>query len=76
MAPPAIDPALFPFESRFYDRQGKRYHFVDEGDGPPVLMVHGNPTWSFYFRNLILALRGSHRVLAVDHIGCGLSALQ
>ena len=36
-------------------------------------MLHGNPTWSFYYRNLVLALRGEYRVIVPDHIGCGLS---
>ncbi len=50
-------------------------HFVDEGprDAPPLLMVHGNPTWSFYYRNLISGLSDRYRTIAVDHIGCGLS---
>jgi cis-3-alkyl-4-acyloxetan-2-one decarboxylase len=48
-------------------------HYVDEGAGEPIVMVHGNPTWSFYFRNLIAGLRCRHRVIALDHIGCGLS---
>jgi haloalkane dehalogenase len=50
-------------------------HFVDEGQSsaPPVLMVHGNPTWSFYYRNLINGLSSQYRAIAVDHIGCGLS---
>jgi haloalkane dehalogenase len=50
-------------------------HYLDEGprDAPPVLMVHGNPTWSFYYRNLVLALRETHRCIVPDHIGCGLS---
>ncbi len=47
--------------------------YLDEGAGEPVLMLHGNPTWSFYFRNLVLALRGTHRCIVPDHIGCGLS---
>ncbi|MDQ8185342.1 alpha/beta fold hydrolase [Pelagicoccus sp. SDUM812002] len=47
--------------------------YVDEGEGFPVLMVHGNPTWSFYYRNVIKKLRGKFRCIAVDHIGCGLS---
>jgi len=64
---------LYPFASRFLDVGGHRLHYVDEGDGEPVLMVHGNPTWSFYYRELIKALRGHHRVIACDHIGCGLS---
>jgi haloalkane dehalogenase len=50
-------------------------HYLDEGprDAPPVLMLHGNPTWSFYYRNLVLALRGRYRCIVPDHIGCGLS---
>lgn len=48
-------------------------HYVDEGAGEPVVMVHGNPTWSFYYRNLVLALRGSHRCIVPDHVGCGFS---
>ena len=48
-------------------------HYVDEGQGPPLLMVHGNPTWSFYWRRLIHAFRSDYRVIAVDHVGCGLS---
>jgi pimeloyl-ACP methyl ester carboxylesterase len=52
---------------------GHRYHYVDEGRGPVLLLVHGNPTWSFYWRNLITGLRDRYRVIAVDHMGCGLS---
>jgi pimeloyl-ACP methyl ester carboxylesterase len=50
-------------------------HYLDEGprDAPPVLMLHGNPTWSFYYRNLVLALRGRCRCIVPDHIGCGFS---
>jgi haloalkane dehalogenase len=48
-------------------------HYVDEGSGPPVLLVHGNPTWSFMYREVIRAFRGSFRVLAPDHLGMGLS---
>jgi len=65
--------ALYPFAGRFFDRDGLRYHYLDEGEGPPVVMLHGNPTWSFYYRDLVRALRGRHRVLVPDHIGCGLS---
>jgi len=64
---------LYPFESHFLDVGGPRLHFVDEGEGEAVLMVHGNPTWSFYYRELIAALRSQYRVVALDHIGCGLS---
>ncbi len=63
----------YPFVSHFFDRQGQRLHYLDEGQGDPVVMVHGNPTWSYYFRNLVSALRGTHRCIVPDHIGCGLS---
>jgi len=60
---------------RDLDLGGLRYHYLDEGAGDPVVMVHGNPSWSFYYRNLVenLAGTGSYRAIAVDHIGCGLS---
>ncbi len=50
-------------------------HYLDEGPrgAPPLLFVHGNPTWSFHWRNLIQAFRGDYRTVAVDHLGCGLS---
>ncbi len=50
-------------------------HYLDEGprDAPPVLMLHGNPTWSFYYRNLVIALRGQFRCIVPDHLGCGMS---
>lgn len=64
---------LYPFESRFMDVGGQRLHYIEEGAGEPLLFVHGNPTWSFYWRDLILGLRDRYRCVAVDHIGCGLS---
>jgi cis-3-alkyl-4-acyloxetan-2-one decarboxylase len=64
---------LYPFESHTTKINGRNYHYIDEGEGPTILMVHGNPTWSFYWRNLIHAFRKNYRVIAVDHIGCGLS---
>ncbi|GJM26066.1 MAG: alpha/beta hydrolase [Phycisphaerae bacterium] len=63
----------YPFKSRWATIGGHRYHYIDEGAGEPIVCVHGNPTWSFYFRNLVLELRKQFRVIAVDHIGCGLS---
>ena len=65
--------SLYPFCSRYFDVGGARMHYVDEGAGEPLLFVHGNPTWSFYWRNLILGLRNSYRCIVVDHVGCGLS---
>ncbi len=49
-------------------------HYLDEGQGAPVLFVHGNPTWSFLYRDYVKALSSRNRVLVPDHIGCGLSA--
>ncbi len=64
---------LYPFRSHWLPINGHRCHYVDEGRGEPVLMLHGNPTWSFYFRQLIADLAADYRVIAPDHIGCGLS---
>ncbi len=70
--PPA---ELYPFESHWLELPGCRMHYLDEGppDAPVVLMLHGNPTWSFYYRKLVLALRDRYRCIVPDHIGCGLS---
>ncbi len=65
--------AEYPFESHFHLLGRLNYHYIDEGEGEPVVMVHGNPTWSFFYRKLILGLKGNYRCLAADHIGCGLS---
>jgi len=64
---------LYPFENHFLELNGLQYHYLDEGQGDPVVMVHGNPSWSFYYRDLAKALRDRYRVIAPDHIGCGLS---
>ncbi len=65
----------YPFTSHYLPSQGGQLHYIDEGprDQPVVVCVHGNPTWSFYWRHLILQLRQHFRVVAPDHIGCGLS---
>jgi haloalkane dehalogenase len=65
---------LYPWPGESLALEGdRRLHFVDEGKGEPVLMVHGNPTWSFYYRGLIRALSADRRCVAPDHLGCGLS---
>ena len=64
---------LYPFEPHLHNVDGHSYHYVDEGEGETVVMVHGNPTWSFFYRKLILGLREQYRCLAPDHLGCGLS---
>lgn len=68
-----VSDPLYPFASRWFDQPGGRMHYLDEGQGPPVVMLHGNPTWSFYFRRLVTELRGTHRVIVPDHLGCGRS---
>jgi cis-3-alkyl-4-acyloxetan-2-one decarboxylase len=70
--------ASFPFEPRFFDvdpARGLAMHYVDEGprDAPPILFLHGNPTWSFLWRELVREFRGRFRCVAPDHVGCGLS---
>lgn len=64
---------LYPFASRELMIEGLRCHYVDEGRGRPLLLVHGNPTWSFYWRSLLNGLSDSYRLVALDQIGCGLS---
>jgi len=64
---------LYPYEAHFLDLDGLGLHYLDEGSGPPVLCVHGNPSWSFYYRNVVNELSRDHRVIVPDHIGCGLS---
>ena len=63
----------YPFTGKHLDLGGLGYHYLDEGAGAPVVMLHGNPSWSFYYRNLVLTLRDRYRCIVPDHIGCGLS---
>ncbi|GAA1949185.1 alpha/beta fold hydrolase [Amycolatopsis minnesotensis] len=71
--PAWVDDDLFPFESRFVDIDGHTVHYVDEGSGPTLLLLHGNPTWSFLWRDVISALRDDFRCVALDYPGFGLS---
>ncbi len=64
---------IYPFKSHFMTIEEHQYHFVDEGQGEVIIMLHGNPTWSFYYRNLIKLLKNNYRVIVPDHMGCGLS---
>jgi haloalkane dehalogenase len=65
--------SLYPFASHEIKLDGLRYHYLDEGTGPVLLLSHGNPTWSFYWREIVTALKGEFRLIVPDHIGCGLS---
>ncbi len=64
---------LYPFTSQFLQLDRFRYHYLDEGSGETLLMLHGNPTWSFYYRNLILGFQDSYRCVVPDHMGMGKS---
>jgi haloalkane dehalogenase len=63
------------FTSHYFENNGVRQHYLDEGprDAPVMVMLHGNPTWSFYWRHLIHEFSKDHRVIVPDHVGCGLS---
>ena len=63
----------FPFKPHFFTHEGVRLHYVDEGQGEPIVLLHGNPTWSYLYRRFIPPLCGSHRCLAPDHMGFGRS---
>ncbi len=63
----------YNFKSHYASIDGHRLHYIDEGQGPVIVAVHGNPTWSFYYRNVIRHLRSNFRVIALDHMGCGYS---
>ncbi|MFQ5539503.1 MAG: alpha/beta fold hydrolase [Candidatus Binatia bacterium] len=64
---------LYNFQSHFLTLNSYKYHYLDEGQGDPVVMLHGNPSWSFMYRELVRSLRDSYRTVVPDHIGCGLS---
>ena len=72
-----VDREAYPFRSRWLALPEGRLHYVDEGTGgeahDPIVLVHGTPTWSFEYRHLIAGLRPSRRVIALDHLGFGLS---
>ena len=72
-----ISSALYPFEGKFLTlANGVKLHYLDEGPRDAegaVVMVHGNPTWSFYYRDVVRTLRDTHRCIVPDHIGMGLS---
>ncbi len=67
------DPKLYPFQPRWFDSSRGRIHYIDEGEGPPLLLCHGNPTWSFLYRDIVVALRDRFRCVAADYLGFGLS---
>ena len=75
LRPDWVSDGMYPFESGFFAAgSGHRMHYVDEGEGEPIVFVHGNPAWSFEFRHAIRELRSEFRCVAPDHIGFGLSS--
>jgi pimeloyl-ACP methyl ester carboxylesterase len=63
----------FPFKPHFSDAPGFRMHYVDEGDGEPIVCLHGEPTWGYIYRSFIPTLSKHHRVVVPDHMGFGKS---
>jgi haloalkane dehalogenase len=72
-SPSWVPAELYPFASHFEEINGSRVHYLDEGSGPPLILLHGNPTWSFLYRDVITGLRDRYRCIAVDYPGFGLS---
>src|ERR1043165_5299403 len=68
-----VDRKEYPFGDNYFTLDGNRMHYVDEGIGEPVLFVHGTPSWSWDFRNVIKEISKTNRCIAADHIGFGLS---
>ena len=68
-----VDRTAYPFQSRYQSLAAGEMHYVDEGQGDVVLLIHGTPTWSFEYRHVIAALSMRHRCIAPDHLGFGLS---
>jgi haloalkane dehalogenase len=72
--PAWVPDELYPFESRYAEVADSLVHYIDEGSGPPLLLLHGNPTWSFLYREVVKGLRDRYRCIAVDYPGFGLSS--
>ncbi|WP_331436853.1 alpha/beta fold hydrolase [Gordoniibacillus kamchatkensis] len=68
-----LDPAEYPFTDRWLPYRDGYIHYVDEGQGPAILLLHGNPTWSYLYRNVIKELRTEFRLIAPDYPGFGMS---
>ena len=68
-----LDKSEYPFTSNYFDINGHKLHYIDEGHGENILFVHGTPSWSFDYRSSIKKLKSNYRCIAIDHIGFGLS---
>jgi haloalkane dehalogenase len=65
--------AEYPFESKYKEIDGINMHYIDEGEGDPIIFMHGNSTWSYQYRNIIPHLTSTHRCIAFDLVGHGKS---
>lgn len=72
--PEWLDRNIFPFKNNFLEIEGNTIHYVDEGSGPVLLLLHGNPSWSFLYRHIIKELSDRFRCIALDYPGFGLSS--
>lgn len=68
-----VDTNLYPFTSHYLQLSQGKMHYIDEGSGEVLLFVHGTPSWSFLYRDIIRPLSSSYRCIAIDHLGFGLS---
>ena len=68
-----LDKKEYPFNSNYFNVNGHQMHYIDEGQGETILFIHGTPSWSFDFRNVIKSLSKNYRCIAIDHVGFGLS---
>lgn len=71
--PEWLDTSIFPFDNHYLRIDGHTVHYIDEGSGPVLLLLHGNPSWSFVYRNIITELSSQFRCIALDYPGFGLS---
>jgi len=70
---PATISSEFPYESQFVDVLGSKMHYIEQGEGDPILFIHGNPMSSYLWRNIIPHVSGQGRCIALDLIGMGKS---
>lgn len=67
------DSTLYPFASHYFETSHGKMHYLDEGNGPVIVLIHGTPTWSILYRNYVKSLSKNYRCIVPDHIGFGLS---
>ena len=72
-SPEWLDTKEYPFTPHFHTLRAGKMHYIDEGTGETIVMVHGTPTWSFLYRKIIRRLSQKYRCIAPDHLGFGLS---